>query len=110
MYLPALSLPCKEEGEDNAFTSGEQSSVAYIHDGCNALNHRPLHRDYVNSPMELMPEDIYSFALQIAEGMSHLEKLNVSPVTCMCTVCDIGSTKYLKCKLSKFSSSGLHCV
>lgn len=45
---------------------------------CTALQQSSIHIDYLANPGGLLPEDVDNFALQIAEGMRHLEELNVS--------------------------------
>ena len=68
------------------------SSIAYapesIDSDYNSLSYAgsmiTLSRDYENSPGLLYNEDVASFALQIAHGLQHLEKLKVCMSLCVC--------------------------
>ena len=56
-----------------------------------------LTRDYANSPGVLYSKDIVNFALQIAYGLQHLEKLKVCFV-CMYVCTYVAKQKHLGCK------------
>lgn len=87
-----VPYPAAISTEDQVFleTLRDSSDLVYVcsPEMCTALQPGSIHRDYLAQPGDLLPEDVSNFALQIAEGMRHLEGLNVSSAngmsTCVC--------------------------
>lgn len=79
---PTVSCPAAATNEVflETQTQRDLSDLVYVcsPEACTALQHSSIHLDYLADPGTLLPEDVSNFALQIAEGMSHLERLNVS--------------------------------
>lgn len=74
-----VQLPFPSSGDDTVFEGEKQSDIVYVMsaESCTAHRLRPLHKEYLENPSELLPEDILNFALQIAQGMEHLQKSNL---------------------------------
>lgn len=79
MPVGGVSYPAAATNEVFLETQRDVSDLVYvcIPETCTALQQSSIHRDYLTYPGILLPEDVSNFALQIAEGMSHLERLNI---------------------------------